>query len=155
MKLATHLVVGPPFSQRLKIPKRYRRAVAWLLAHPSSKTSDYARYLRYNLVVDRSWAIDDAKAIAEDTYPWDQYGFSVDSEGNFEGPDCLVQDHSWNLMDPRGEPTLDLKRVAEVWDAESVFMGDKERPAHQMKVRVVVTARGNANLFETLARIKN
>jgi hypothetical protein len=80
--LAKYLIVGPPLPQRLRIPTKHRRTVAWLLKHPVGKTFDFARYLRYNLVVHGAWAIPDAKSIADGTYPWDQDGFSCDSEGN-------------------------------------------------------------------------
>lgn len=156
-RLSEYLVVGPPLPQRLKIPKKYRADVAWLLAHPENETYNFARYLRYNLVVNGYWAIADARDIAEGTYPWENDGFSSDDEGNTEGPDCLIQDFDWNLLDPRGQPTLDLDRVAEAWTADSeCFQGDEPMQRdRQMKVKIVVAARGRANLFDVLAEIED
>ena len=150
------LLIGEPLAQRIHVPKQYQVAVTNLFDHPSAQQLDVGRYLRYNLVVGQGWrtGVGDAHAILDGTYPWNQYGFSWDDEGNMEGPDCQIIDHGWDLLDPRGHPTLDPKANVEVWGEEYAFDSfvPKRGDAH-VEIRITVLARNRRSLLKKLKRI--
>jgi hypothetical protein len=156
--LVAEVVIGDPLPQKLIVPKKYQAAVTKLVDHPAAKetTTDIGRYLRYYLVVHpRSWslAIGEAESILDGEYPWDSYGFAGDDEGNNEGPDCLIMDYDWDLVDPRGEPTLDPKANCEAWVEDFAFddVGPTRR-RRDMEILVTVLARGKESLLKELTR---
>lgn len=149
----TEVLIGEPLSQRLRVPTRYQAAVTRLFDHPSANTFEIGRYLRYNLIVEQGWriAVGDAQAILDDTYPWDQYGFADNEEGYIEGPDCLVIDDDWNLLDSRGRPTLDLDDRMEEWRADAAF--DDARPLRRntdLEICITVLSQSDKSLLNTL-----
>jgi hypothetical protein len=149
----TELLIGEPLPQRLRVPKRYQAAVTALFDRPSTKHFEIGRYLRYNLVAEQGWAVGDAKAILDDTYPWEQYGFAVNDEGNQEGPDCLVIDEDWNLLNPRGQPTLDLKERMENWSEDDAFddlVPKRRNPA--LEICITVLSHSDKSLLQKLKR---
>src|SRR5262245_57246971 len=143
------------FVTRSKMPVRFRRAVTRLLDLPNKSSYDLARYLRYNVAVGQGWAIADAQSIADDTYPWDQYGFSFDNENTPEGSDCIAMNFDWTLVTPRDEPTLDLRAARELWFDDDTFDSD-QRLRRRMDVRVLITVASNSNesLLEVLHKHK-
>jgi hypothetical protein len=154
--LVTDLLIGEPLQQRLRVPKKHQAAVTELIDHPKIKTRTLRidRYLRYYLVVHPGmWklAIADARTILDGTYPWEEYGFSVDDEGNLEGPEGLIVDYDYNLLDPRGEPTLDPKACAEIWWDEEAFDGAVPgQRRRDLDVVVTVLGRSNNSLLQEL-----
>jgi hypothetical protein len=154
--LVTDLLIGAPLPQRLRVQKKYQAAVTELIDHPGVKkrAPGIDRYLRYYLVVHPGmWqaAIADATTILDGTYPWDDYGFSIDDEGNIGGPEGLVVDFDYNILDPRGKLTLDPKASGEIWWNEAAF--DCVVPGRRrgdLDVVVTVLGRSNKSLLQKL-----
>lgn len=150
------LVIGPPMPGRVAIPNSHRAAVTALFEHPAAKDFELAKYLRYSLLVGDVWriGIENAQTILDGTYPWDNYGFSTDDEGNLEGPDCEVMDLDWNFLDPRGRRTLELRETAESWHEDAAFGDSPQRRSRELEICITVVSDRTEGLIEKLQQVE-